>query len=99
MKLQRSIDVQSQTITRLSDAVSALKTYKGTSADLNDATNKIFAQLPKTTPRHVIEYCRGYLACLRDQLYRTDIVYGGLVDGVFCSNVQAREDYYEKTGK
>ena len=99
MKLTRAIDVQSETVRKICDRVSALKHFKGTSAQLSKDTNKIFTQLPAKTPRHVTEYCRGYLACLRDQLFQTDLVYGGFVDGVFCTSDRAREDYYEKTGK
>lgn len=50
------------------------------------------------SPEWVSQYLHGYWDCLSQQLYRNDLVFGGMVDGQFYSTHSDRSDYYEKSG-
>jgi hypothetical protein len=98
MKLERAIELQSQTVTRLRDVISSARIFKSTQETLLQERERVFGYLPKTTPSHVHVFCRGYMQALMDSFWNKDLVYGGHINNVFVSNVRERDDYYEKHG-
>lgn len=49
-------------------------------------------------PRYMREYAQGVADTLIDALYRSELVFGAWIDGVFYSTHSTRPDYYGKHG-
>lgn len=75
MKIERSLKIQGQLITRLQDLYHLATTVHMTSQDMNERFNRLFEPYPKL-PVWVREYVRGYRHALDDNLYRNHLQYG-----------------------
>lgn len=65
---------------------------------LLESISKIRSTTLKGCPRWAIAEFYGYQRALSDNLYRTSLVFGGMVDGKFFSTHSNRDDYYVKNG-
>lgn len=76
MKLERSITVQQELITRLNDLYSLARQCHLTSTEINARYGQLFDRYAKDLPHHVKSYVRGYRQSLDDQLYRHHLTFG-----------------------
>ena len=86
-----------EAIRRLRDAYSSAQSFGQSHADLMSAVDAARAPL-KGAPQWARGHFTGYQMALADGLYRTALVYGGLVGGAFYSTHSSRADYYGKHG-
>ena len=97
MKLDRAIKLQYQLVSRVNDAYSSARLFKITHEELLKRREQALA-VPNRTPRHVLDYARGYAQALDDALYRQHLVFGGYIGDTFYSTHHDRDDYYGKHG-
>jgi len=69
MNLDRAIAIQNQAISSIRDAYSTSRSLKSTAEVTSERVSNIFKALPKSTPRHVREFLRGYNHALNDALW------------------------------
>ncbi len=72
MRVKRAVDIQIELVGAVRDLYSMARTFKLTSAEINERYAKLIARYPKL-PRHVENYVRGYRDCLSDSLYHHDL--------------------------
>ena len=100
MKIDRALNLQTQTVQRIKDIYSTAEICGLSSSQINERVNsQVYAFLSeKKAPQWVIHFVKGYEKCIIDNLYRYKLVFGIWYKGVFYSTHRNREDYYEKYG-
>jgi hypothetical protein len=69
MSLDRAVKIQNQSVTRLRDVFSTVRICRMPATDARERVQSVFNALPKSTPRHVIEFLRGYCTALQDSVW------------------------------
>lgn len=97
MKLSTAMNKRTRAVTSSNDAISVAAIGGLTSKVLHAMLRETLTNMGQA-PQWAIAYVRGFQDCLTKALYRTDLVHGGYVDGVFMSTHRSRPDYYETCG-
>lgn len=97
MRIERALAIRDRAKTRLRDVYSSAELGGYTSREISENVASIRGDYPKA-PGWVWSYIDGYEQALRDELYRSQLIFGGFVDGVFYSTHSNRDDYYGKHG-
>lgn len=70
MKISRAVAIQNQFVVRLRDVYSTVRMCRMMHADaIKICRERVFDALPKSTPRHVQEFLRGYDCALYDAIW------------------------------
>jgi hypothetical protein len=96
MRAELALRKRDRAITRVIDAFGSVRSWGGTSAELNERIIRIKEEELAGCPVRMRTYVDGYVAALTAQLYRDDLVYGIWNGLTFYSVHRNREDYYEK---
>lgn len=95
MNLNRSIALQSATVSRINDAIGSAVCFKSTSTELREKIESILSTDCKHAPRWLTSYLRGYTDAAREQMRRQHIVFGKWHDGTFYCTYRDHADYAE----
>lgn len=98
MNIATALRRKDAAIVQLRDAYSAARICGQSHADLIARVRVIQDTTLKGAPRWALSEFKGYNRALSDRLYETSLVFGGYVNGVFCSTHRDRPDYYQTQG-
>ena len=96
MKIERSLALRDQAVTRLNDVYSMAEIVGLSSSEVQIRVFNQVNTLIINCPEWVKQYIKGYERCIIDNLYRCELEYGAWVDGVFYSTHSKSENYYGK---
>ncbi len=98
MRIETALKRRDRAISNLRDQFSSAAMFGTPSSIMNEHYGEICSTTLAKTPHWVRCYVDGYRAGLTEQAYRTELVFGGFVDGRFYSTHRGRPDYYETNG-
>ncbi len=98
MKIDRALKIRNETKALLADTFNSAFYWRPTSEKLEKQRIVVLGKISSKTPYWVLAYLDGFWSAKIDSLYKSTLVFGGFVDGVFYSTNRARPDYYEKHG-
>lgn len=97
MKIERSLALRDQAVTRLNDVYSMAEIVGLSSSEIQIRVFNQVNTLIINCPEWVKQYIKGYERCIIDNLYRYKLEYGAWVDGVFYSTHSNSSNYYRKS--
>ena len=96
MKIERSLALRDQAITRLNDVYSMAEIVGLSSSEIQIRVFNQVNTLVINCPEWVKQYIKGYERCIIDNLYRYKLEYGAWVNDVFYSTHSNSSNYYGK---
>ena len=96
--IKRSLSDRDQARMALRSLYSTAKHFGLRHNEMLDRRKAIYDRFNVQSPGWVRGHLEGYWQCLMDNAYESDLVFGGIVNGVFYSTHHDRADYYEKHG-
>lgn len=88
MRVSTALNRQGAAILRICDIYSSARSFGLTHREMMDRLLPVWTSM-KDCPRHVHEYVRGYERCLFDMMFRNDLEFCYLVEGVLYSTWRA----------
>lgn len=99
MDIGRALKIRDRALSRATDIYGRAECFGSTSATINKEWCEMLEWLNGLkVPRWIQAYLDGWRKAKTEQLYAQQLVFGGMVDGVFYSTHRDRADYYEKNG-
>ncbi len=98
MRIETALKRRDRAISNLRDQFSSAAMFGTPSSVMNGRYADLCKVVLAKTPHWVRSYVDGYRAALTEQAYRTELVFGGFVEGKFYSVHRDRADYYERNG-